>query len=133
MVNFLLTSARDHLAEQTRNTRLLPPGVCGSWPLLAMWDPQFPGLTANPQHTTETSEASGVNSEDVIVQEHVDLRQGQGFRVAEVFSVDSDDLTVWGLVGLRGTLLPRSGRVLAPTGVFEEHYFRAVEASWPQQ
>ena len=25
----------------TRNTHLVPPGVCGSWPLLAVWDPRF--------------------------------------------------------------------------------------------
>ena len=31
---------------------LVPPGVCGTWPLLAVWDPRFsPGLTANPQRT----------------------------------------------------------------------------------
>ena len=37
------------LTRQPRNTLLVPPGVCGSWPLLAAWDPRFPGLTANPQ------------------------------------------------------------------------------------
>ena len=25
----------------TLNTHLVPPGVCGSWPLLAVWDPRF--------------------------------------------------------------------------------------------
>ena len=25
----------------TRNTPLVPPGVCGAWPLLAVWDPRF--------------------------------------------------------------------------------------------
>ena len=50
--------------RETRNTHLVPPGVCGNWSLLAVWDPRFfpgatgrssqcgtrgfPGLTANP-------------------------------------------------------------------------------------
>ena len=25
----------------TQSTDLVPPGVCGTWPLLAMWDPRF--------------------------------------------------------------------------------------------
>ena len=27
--------------RETRNAHLVPPGVCGSWPLLAVWDPRF--------------------------------------------------------------------------------------------
>ena len=34
----------------THNGLLVPPGVCGFWPLLTVWDPRFPGIT-NPQHT----------------------------------------------------------------------------------
>ena len=33
------------------NALLVPPGVCGAWPLFAVRDPWFPGLTANPQRT----------------------------------------------------------------------------------
>ena len=36
--------------RQPTNIHLVPPGVCGSWPLLAVWDPQFSWHTANPQH-----------------------------------------------------------------------------------
>ena len=36
----------------TRCASLVPPAACGSWPLLAMWDPRcFPRPTANLQHT----------------------------------------------------------------------------------
>ena len=28
-------------AHHQPNTHLVPPGVCGSWPLLAVWDPRF--------------------------------------------------------------------------------------------
>ena len=38
MVNWLLTS---NLQVRRNNARLVPPGVCGSWPLLAVWDPRF--------------------------------------------------------------------------------------------
>ena len=31
------------------NTYLVPPGVCGAWPLLAVWDPRF--SRAHPQYT----------------------------------------------------------------------------------
>ena len=34
--------------ETTHNTPLVPPGVCGAWPLLAVWDPRFSRFTANP-------------------------------------------------------------------------------------
>ena len=34
----------------THNTQLVPPGVCGSWPLLAVWDPRF--SRAHRQPTT---------------------------------------------------------------------------------
>ena len=34
----------------TLNTPLVPPGVCGAWPLLAVWDPRFPRAHRQP-HT----------------------------------------------------------------------------------
>ena len=33
----------------TRNARLVPPGICGSWPLLTVWDPRFSWLTRDPR------------------------------------------------------------------------------------
>ena len=33
------------------NTHLVPPGVCGSRPLLAVWDPRFSRAHHQPQHT----------------------------------------------------------------------------------
>ena len=46
------------------NTHLVPPGVCGSWPLLAVWDPRFswahrqPTIPINlPQHIAEAADA----------------------------------------------------------------------------
>ena len=48
----------------THNTHLVPPGVCGSWPLLAVWDPRFswahrqPTIPINlPQHIAEAGDA----------------------------------------------------------------------------
>ena len=29
------------LTANPQHTHLVPPGVCGSWPLLAVWDPRF--------------------------------------------------------------------------------------------
>ena len=44
------------------NTHLVPPGVCGAWPLLAVWDPRFswahrqPAIPINlPQHIARRS------------------------------------------------------------------------------
>ena len=35
--------------SRTVTQRLVPPGVCGHWPLLAVWALRFPGLNVNPQ------------------------------------------------------------------------------------
>ena len=35
------SSQRDSHSSLGTNNTLVPPGVCGSWPLLAVWDPRF--------------------------------------------------------------------------------------------
>ena len=49
----------------TLNTHLVPPGVCGSWPLLAVWDPRFSWAHRQPttpidlpQHIAEVNSRS---------------------------------------------------------------------------
>ena len=43
----------------TLNTPLVPPGVCGAWPLLAVRDPRFPRAYRQTTHLINYSQHSG--------------------------------------------------------------------------
>ena len=67
-----------------------PPGVCGTWPLLTVWDPRFPRAHRQPATYTWSRQglrwsditatrigACSANGKDVTVRELLDLRQEQ--------------------------------------------------------
>ena len=57
------------LTANPQHTFLVPPGVCGSWPLLQCGTRGLLGLTANPQHLKRLEHQTSA----------VDLKLNQGF------------------------------------------------------